>query len=188
MTAREFKGLKEITVDGRVYVDKVELLKLIKDEKKRHLDSKEKGYLHSDRDKALAAVFSLNHLAVLINKKYYEEVHHRIESKVIVTLGAESFLYFKYFCTHVPGREGKQTPVFTEDPKEALLMQDDEECETKERDINAEFPNVKLNHCCANFPWQEGMLRNMHAMYGWPKEKEPDDVLEDELFWVKTLG
>jgi hypothetical protein len=188
MTAREFKGLSEINLDGRVYVDKLELLKLIKDEKKRHRESKEKGYLHSDRAEALAAEFSLNHLAVLVNKQYYEEVHRRIGSKVIVVLGKESFLYFEGFRTHVAGREGKQTPVFTEDPKLAMLMQDDEECETVERDINAEYPNMKLNHCCANFPWQEGMLRNMHAMYGWPKEKEPDDVLEDELFWVKTLG
>ena len=188
MTAREFKGLKEITVDGRVYVDKAELLQLIKDEKKRHRESKEKGYLHKDRENALAAEFSLNHLAVLVNKKYYEEVHHRIESKVIVVLGKECFLYLKGFCTHVPGRDGKQTPVFTEDPREALLMQDDEECETVERDINTEYPNMKLQHCCANFPWQEGMLRSMHSMYGWPKEKDPEDVLEDELFWVKVLG
>lgn len=188
MTAREFKGLKEITVDGRVYVDKVELLKLIKDEKMRHRESKEKGYLHSDREQAFAAEFSLNHLAVLINKKFYEEVHRRIESKVIVTLGKESFLYFKGWCVYVPGREGKNTPVFSEDPKEAVLFGEEDGCEKVEREINAEFPNVKLNHCCANFPWQEGMLRNMHAMYGWPKEKDPDDVLEDELFWVKTLG
>lgn len=187
MTAREFKGLKEITVDGRVYVDKVELLKLIKDEKKRHRESKEKGYLHSDREKAFAAEFSLNHLAVLINKKYYEQVHRRIESKVIVVLGKECFLYLKGFYP-MPGQAFDTTPVFTEDPNEAMLAMSDEVCENLERNIREQFPNMKLNHCCANFPWQEGTLRNMHAMYGWPKEKEPDDVLEDELFWVKTLG
>lgn len=36
MTAREFNGLDEINLNGRVYVDKAQLLKLIKDEKKRH--------------------------------------------------------------------------------------------------------------------------------------------------------
>lgn len=188
MTAREFKGLKEITVDGLVYVDKVELLKLIKDEKKRHLDSKEKGYMHSDKVTAIAAVYSLNHLAVLINKKYYDEVHRRIESKVILMLGEEGFVYFKGWCDHVPGRENKATPIFTEDPSEAALFLEEDGCEEVERKISTEFPDMKLQHCCANFPWMEGTLRNMHAMYGWPKGKDPDDVLEDELFWVKTLG
>jgi len=187
MTAREFEGLTEITLNGRVYVDKVELLKLIKDEKKRHRERKEKGYLHSNREQAFAAEFSLNHLAVLINKKYYDEVHRRIESKVIVTLGKECFLYLKGF-NPLPGAPFERAPVFTEYPQEALLVADDKACEELEKAIAEQYPKLKLNHCCANFPWQEGMLRNMHAMYGWPKDRDPEAVIEDELFCVKTLG
>lgn len=185
----ESEWLDEITVDGKIYIDKRQLMALIREEKQKNLQGTEKGYIRKEEGQRIAAMLALNHLAAIINKKYYDTVvHPRINSHLIVTTGPECFLYFKGWCYHVPGREGKPTPTFSEDPNDAVTFADLDQCECTASSITREFPQTKVNHCCANFPWQKYGLRNMHAMYGWPKGKDPDEVLEREMFYTKVLS
>ena len=183
------KYLEEITVNGKTYVSKTDLMAIIRQEKKKCREGTEPGYMNRKKKERIAAELSLNHLGVLVNNRYYDfVVHPRINSHVIVSLGADGFIYLRGWCKHVTGREGQETPVFTDDPKEAKRFEDSDVCEEVINQILAEWPLMRLHHCCANFPWQEYGLRNMHAMYGWPKGKDPEEVIQDELYWVRTLG
>lgn len=65
----------EITVNGRVYVDKEELSALIKSEKMKFLDGTKKGYIAKEESERIAAMLSLNRLQAILHR---EEAGERI--------------------------------------------------------------------------------------------------------------
>lgn len=180
MNFRDFKGLDEVNVNGRDYVDKEQLLKLIKDEKKRHMDGTESGYLHQSKEQKFAASFALNHLAVLIRKKFYEALCEDISKFVIVAGGDQVLMYFRGWCGAVPGEHGKPMPVFSAYASEGMRFDTFEDAKDTLQEILKEHPMVNA------IPVKTGMTRykhtrqTIHSILGWPENRDPKEVLEDE--------
>lgn len=187
---QEFNGLDEITIDGREYVDKKELLALIKDEKKRHMEATEPGYLHQKKSHKIAAAGSLNRLAVLVNKRFYDELNKDVCKILIACAGGENGLiaYFRGWCNHVPGEAGKPMPVFSEDPHDAVRFESRDEAKKTIKTILEDHPNLDMYPVLAGFTRNKSGLRVIHSIFGWPEDRDPNDILEDELFFTKTLG
>ncbi len=183
MTIREFEGLEEITVNGKVYVNKKQLLQLIRDEKHRHWEATETGYLHKKEKQRLAAVGSLNHLAVLINKPFFEALHEDMFKYIVASGDGEKgqLLYFRGWCQHVPGEEGNPTPVFSEDPHDAVRFEDRNGALELIRQIREEHPGIDLNPVQAGWTRQRYGLRMIHAMFGWDRVEDPDTMVDREL-------
>lgn len=69
--------LREITVDGRVYVDKKELVKLIREHKKETKAGKKPGFIEEDEGKRLSAYMALNHLQAKVCEREAMEAAKR---------------------------------------------------------------------------------------------------------------
>lgn len=70
--------MNEIEVNGRAYVDKKELLALIKEHKMKARAGEEPGFIEKDEGKRLAAFLALNHLGAAIRyKDAVEAAKHR---------------------------------------------------------------------------------------------------------------
>ena len=145
------------------------------------------------KGRRLAAFYALNHLAVLINKREIDQYKHdniTHQKFIIMSVNMENqecFLYFRGWCNHVPGRSG-DVPIFTEDPTEALEFEHAKTAGGVSRSIISEYPHEKLEVVPRGRVRIETGLRLLHAAYGWPEGREPEDVLQDELSWTKTRG
>lgn len=69
--------LREITVDGRVYVDKKDLVKLIREHKKETKAGKKPGFIEEDEGKRLSAYMALNHLQARVCEREAMEAAKR---------------------------------------------------------------------------------------------------------------
>lgn len=189
----EFKYLEEINVDGKTYVSKAELRALIKSEKDKVLAGTEKGYIQPKKGRRMAAFCALNHLGALINKREIDQYKHdniTHQKYIIMSVNMdkqECFLYFRGWCNHVPGKDG-DVPIFTEDPTEAVEYAEVVTARKIAEQIVSEYPMLKLEAVPRGRVRIETGLRMLHAIYGWPEGREAQDVIEDELFWTKTLG
>ncbi len=54
------------------------------------------------------------------------------------------FLWFRMWCTHVPGHSGEMIPVFTEDPHEALQFVYPTKADAVIAQITKKYPDQKL--------------------------------------------
>ena len=189
----EFKYLEEIELNGKKYISKAELNALLRSEKRKVLDGTEPGYVEPKKGRRMAAFLSLNHLGVLVNKRELDQYKHdniTHQKHIIVSVDMEKqecFLYFRGWCNHVPGRSG-DVPIFTEDPTEAVEYEEEVTANKIAEQIKNEYPHMKLGVVRRGRVRIETGLRRLHAEYGWPEGREERDVIEDELFWTKTLG
>ena len=74
--------LTEINVDGRVYVDKKELVKLIREHKKETKAGKKPGFIEEEEGKRMAAFMALNHLQAEICEREAMEAAERNVAQV----------------------------------------------------------------------------------------------------------
>ena len=123
--------MKEINVDGRVYVDKEELMELIKKHKKLSLEGKEKGFIEGDAGKRMSAFLALNHLGATLRT---EPPKHA----AIAVVSEEGLAYFSHWeklskDMPKPLRDmfavcgvhgGDSMPKFTDDPSKAMEFDD----------------------------------------------------------------
>lgn len=179
--------LDEITVNGKKYVDKAQLLELILEEKRRYRENSEPGYLHKKKGQAIAAELSLNHLAVLLCSRYYEQLHEKMFRYMVASINPETgtLVYLRKFCLHTPDNEGKAVPVFSEDPNDGVLYDERQDAAQVIREMRQEQWNMEL--WPVQFFWtlnREG-LRRLHSFIGWPRDRDPEDVLLDELRFRK---
>jgi hypothetical protein len=183
-----FVAPEEINVNGRVYVDKEQLMQLIKDEKKYTLAGTEPGYICDDEGQRTAAFLALNHLGALLRKKELDAKYNRPAGQWVICspYGSEDgvFVYLSGYCKHVPGRGGKETPVFKEDVTQAILFEGREDARETIREIEKEHKGLELHAVPAYWPKCRTGLIIMHAQWGWPAGRGREDVLSDELIWT----
>lgn len=74
--------LTEINVDGRVYVDKKELVKLIRKHKRKARVGQETGFIEEEEGKRMAAFMALNHLQAQICEREAMEAAERNVAQV----------------------------------------------------------------------------------------------------------
>lgn len=188
----EYK-FKEITLDGEKYVSKKDLLAAIKGMKKDSMEGTKPGYIQEKKGRRLAAFLALNHLGAELThperEKYiYENITNPKQIIVSVNMeNQETFLYFRGWCKHIADRR-ENVPIFSEDPNEAVEFSTYETAEKIAEHIKAEYNTMKLAIVPRGRVRIETGLRHLHEKYGWPMGREEADVLEDELYWVKTLG
>lgn len=186
----EFKYLEEITLNGKQYVSKDELRALIREEKNKALAGTEPGYIEPKKGRRLAAFLALNRLGALINKREIDQYTHENitnQKHIIMSVNMdmqECFLYFRGWCDHVPGRSG-DVPIFSEDPNDAVEYDDYATARKIAKQIRNEFPEMKFAVEKRGRVRIETGLRLLHAIHGWPEGREPEDVIQDELRWVK---
>lgn len=78
----DYQGLEEIRVNDEVYVNKKQLLELIKGEQKRYREGTESGYLNLSKKQTIAVDLSLNHLKVLLCKRFYDNLRKNMDNTV----------------------------------------------------------------------------------------------------------
>lgn len=185
MSNNEFKPLDEVTVNGRVYVDKVQLLQLIRDEKRKCTEGTETGYIMPKKKQRIAATLALNHLATLVDKRRYNRIHEEINDPRYVVLATGSpdgnFLYFRGWCELV--EPGKSTPVYSEDPNDAVLY------ETKDAAQMAiwEIQGKDLWPIRTTMLITKANIRALHFALGWPDDKDADKIMERETIFHPEL-
>ena len=148
--------IKEITVDGRVYVDKEELRSLIKDYKKKFMAGTEEGFIEEDKGKRYASFFALSHLqAALLNDKEREEMYDRAKKRVerqkhhdaivAITKGEDDSYEMEYFVKWIVIFRGtkreKRVPIFGDVPAFAMEFDDKEFAEATAEKIKKRFFN-----------------------------------------------
>lgn len=188
MTYQDFKGLEEIVLDGKTYVNKHELIHMLGTEQKRYREGKQGGYMNLSKKQRLAVDFALNHLKVLLNKKYYDELREDMFKYLIAGASEDCFVYLRGYCEHVPEKEGEQTPIFSEYPSDAIRFESREKAVECAKKLMQDYPNLDLIPVQSGWTRTKNGLRMMHAMLGWPEDREAEDVLEEELFRAKELG
>lgn len=203
MSNKEFnEQIKVITIDGEQYVNKRDLLAVIKEMKRLHMDGTEPGYIETKKGRKIAAMLALNKLGAVLNYKeamaVAEERVKAIEKEkaekergnrsIILNASGECFLYFRGWCKHIAGYDGKCVPVFSEDPNDAVEYDTVGHAARMIDQIKEEYPDLDLKPVKQSMPRTENGLRILHAIYGWPEDRDPHDVLDDELFWVRELG
>lgn len=90
----------------------------------------------------------------------------------------EGFVWFSFWCTHVPGREGQMTPVFTADPREAMQFVYTDTPKSVIAQINETWPEMKLFDVPASWPLCDTGRRLIRAMFG--QLPEEDETEEDD--------
>ena len=183
----DFKGLTEIVVDGKTYVDKQELLALISSEKKKCMAGIEPGYINPKKNQRIAATMSLNHLGVLVNKPFYDELHKDMFRYLVASSGGEDglTLYLRGWCEHVPGMNGKEMPVFGPDPHEAVRFDTREEAAREIAKLHSDWPNLDLAPVQAGWTRHGGGLRIIHRIFWRPDGKDPDEIIEKEISFTR---
>ena len=134
--------MNEIEVNGRTYVDKEELLALIKEHKMKARAGKEPGFIEKDDGKRHAAFLALNHLEAAIRyKDALEAAKHRTVTLETVKERAEKLKMqraiiaiadsecgertMKYFVAWIKGaKDGDSVPLFSTDWESAMAFDD----------------------------------------------------------------
>lgn len=191
--------LNEITVNGRVYVDKEELRKLIREHKKKADEGTEAGFIEPDKGKRMAAVMALNHLgSVLTTKEERDAEMERIrrKQKVIFHYDKEKdeFTYFRFWCKNTPDKgkefkalmeeigigEGQSVPVFSSEPGDAMRFADTDAASGCKAKIEELFPVMadNLHISVWDIPMSEAGRRLLRILHGWGSESFED--LDDD--------
>lgn len=165
--------LKEITVDGRVYVDKKELRELIREHKWKARKGEEPGFIEKDEGKRNAAFLALNHLqAALMSDEerivcFDEVMKKRAEKKghaAIVAITKDekepdgyAMDYFVMWSKLMPDspelikkafeacdlKEGDSMPMWCNDPAQAMEFDDYGFAKETAKKIKEQFFNVE---------------------------------------------
>lgn len=183
----EFNGIKEIAIDGETYVSKKELLDLIRGEQKRYREGKEGGYLNLSKKQTISVDLALNHLKVLLCKRFYDELREEMFKYIIAGSSDETgtLVYLTHWCRNVPGQEGKDIPVFGEDPNEAMRYESRENAANDISEIHEKWPGMDIGPVQVGWTHTEEGLKRIHSFLGWPEGREMEDVLREELSWRK---
>lgn len=148
--------IKEITVDGRVYMDKEELRELVKEYKHKYFEGKEPGFMCDDEGKRISAFVALNHLqAALLNDKERDEMYERAKKRVerqkkhdaIIAItrdedGSYTMEYFIEWTTLFKGTKREmRVPIFGDVPAFAMEFDDTEFAKEQAKKIKERFFN-----------------------------------------------
>jgi len=76
------------------------------------------------------------------------------------------FVWFSFWCTHVLGREGQMTPVFTDDPNEAMQFIYADTPKSVISQINETWPDMKLFDAPAIWAMCDTGRRLLRAIFG----------------------
>lgn len=76
------------------------------------------------------------------------------------------FVYFAFWCSHVPGREGELTPVFTDDPAEAMQFVYADKARSVIAQIRETWPHMKLFDAPAIWTQCDMGRRLLRACFG----------------------
>ena len=182
----EFRGIKEIAVDGEVYVNKEELMDLIRGEQKRYREGTEPGYLNLKKKQAISVDLALNHLKVLLCKRFYDQLRADMFQYLIAGKSDETgtLVYFSHWCMYTPDREG-QVPVFVQDPNEAHRFDNREMAQATVAAIHADWPEQDIGIVQFAWTFNEDGLKKIHSFLGWPDGREMEQVLKDEISYLK---
>ena len=79
---------------------------------------------------------------------------------------SNSFVWFMSWCTHVPGREGQMTPVFTADYAEAMQFVYADKAKSVIAQIQETWPEMKLFDVPAVWAMCDTGRRLIRAIFG----------------------
>lgn len=182
----DFKPLDEVTVDGRVYVDKEQLMALIKEEKRLSMEGTEPGYMMPKKQQRIAAMLALNRLSVLLRKREMDEMKAKDPYYLVAKLSEETgvLCYLSGYRLSVPDHIHELTPVFSENPNEAMRLMP-EDARKRMIEINKRFPEMHTIPFPAWMTHYKHGLKVGHALLGWPEERHPEEILAEELSWTQ---
>jgi len=79
---------------------------------------------------------------------------------------SSNFVWFMCWCTHVPGREGQMTPVFTSDHKEAMQFVYADKAKSVIAQIKDTWPEMKMFDAPAAWAMCDTGRRLIKAIFG----------------------
>lgn len=185
-----------IEVDGKKYVDREELLALIKEHKQKAKEGKEPGFIEEDKDKRMAAYLALNHLgAALRTDEERKESIERLKKgrKMICHYDANGEVsFFSFWCKHVAEQnedykkvmrrlginEGESVPVFTTNEKEAMIFEHADMADFQIEKITGMYGEAfgKRLHAIPPALMKDNGWRNLFRML----YSEPEEEAENE--------
>lgn len=87
---------------------------------------------------------------------------------------SNDFVWFMCWCTHVPGREGQMTPVFTADHKEAMQFVYADKAKSVIAQIKETWPEMKLFDAPAVWAMSDTGRRLIRAIFSEIPEEESE--------------
>lgn len=195
--------LTEINVDGRVYVDKEELRKLIGEHKCETLKGEKHGFIEKNEERRRAGYMALNHLqSVIFSDEAMDAAKKRVDKmkkqRVIIAFttdksGERKMDYFTAWIKmksdlpekvrkqlqEIGLKENESAPMFASDWQEAMVFDDAEFAKKQaERvkeffDENDEVISVPYLHIAT-----KGGRRLLNAIFSEDSAKEDDNAVD----------